>query len=134
MKTYHGSCHCGAVRFEADGDVSAGTNKCNCTYCRKVRLWSLETTEAQFRLLAGSDVLRDYQGGNAVAHHFFCSICGLHPFDRIDMPNMTGHVYYNVSLACLDDVQPHEIIEAPVRYFDGLNDRWGERPADVLHL
>ena len=53
LRTYKGSCHCRAIRFEADVDISAGTDKCNCTYCAKVRLWSVEATPDTFRITAG---------------------------------------------------------------------------------
>ncbi|HEV7307619.1 GFA family protein [Ensifer sp.] len=134
LRIYKGSCHCGAVRIEADLDISAGTEKCNCTICVKMRLWSVAIRPEAFRLVAGEEVLADYRGRNAVAHHYFCSQCGVRPFERIDAPNMTNHTYYNINVACLDGVDIDELMAAPVTYCDGLNDNWGEAPDEVRHL
>jgi len=134
LRTYRGSCHCGAVRIEADMDISAGTGKCNCTICLKMRLWLVVVKPEAFRLIAGEEVLTDYRGRNPVAHHFFCSQCGVRPFERIDAPNMTNETYYNINVACLDGVDIDELVSAPVTYCDGLNNNWGETPAEVRHL
>jgi hypothetical protein len=133
-KTYSGSCHCGAVRFEADLDIAAGTGKCNCTICTKMRLWSVNVRPDAFRLLAGDAEMTDYRGRSDVAHHLFCRHCGVRPFEWVDIPNMTGSRYYNVNVGCLDGVDLDELMAAPVTYFDGLNDDWGSTPAEVRHL
>lgn len=134
LKTYRGSCHCGAVRFETDADISAGTGKCNCTLCTKMRLWSVEAKPEAFRLLAGEADMVDYQGSNKVAHHLFCRHCGVRPFEWVDVPNMTGEKYYNINVACLDGLDIDELMAAPVTYYDGLNNDWGSMPAEIRHL
>jgi hypothetical protein len=87
ISTYNGGCHCGGLRFEAELDLSAGTIKCNCSYCVKSRFWLVRTETKDFR---ASGETKDYGGRNPVAHHFFCPRCGVHVYDRIDAPNMLG--------------------------------------------
>jgi hypothetical protein len=47
---------------------------------------------------------------------------------------MSGGKYYNVNVACLDAVDIDELVAAPVTYYDGLNDNWGQTPAETRHL
>ena len=130
-RAYQGSCHCGALRFEVDLDLSAGTVKCNCSYCAKSRFWHARTELEDFRA-SGEET--DYRGRNPVAHHFFCSRCGVHVYDRIDAPNMLGRAYINVSVACIEDVDVDALIASPVRYCDGLHNNWASTPKETRHL
>jgi hypothetical protein len=132
-KTYHGSCHCGAVRFEADIDLDAGTNKCNCTICTKMRNWNALIKPSAFRLLAGEDSLTDYQHGPKIGHYPFCGRCGIHCFSRGDIPEVGG-AYVTVQLATLDDVSAADLAAAPVRYTDGRNNDWDSTPRETRHL
>jgi hypothetical protein len=132
MTTYHGSCHCGAIRFEADIDLSKGTGKCNCTFCWKVRNWSIGIKPSDFRLVKGADSLGDYTKHPA-GHHGFCKVCGVRTHSWGDIPEIGGP-FVSVSLAALDDLPIDALVSAPVRHFDGRNDNWFNVPAETRHL
>jgi hypothetical protein len=131
-KTWHGSCHCGAVRFEADIDLGQGTIKCNCTICTKMRFWAAQVKPQAFRLLAGSGELGEYRYHTKRDGHFFCKHCGIHTFTTGESPSLGA--FYAVALACLDDAPVDELLAAPIRYLDGRNDNWSTPPGEIRHL
>jgi hypothetical protein len=133
LKTYRGSCHCGAVQFEADIDLSQGTNKCNCTICTKTRNWNVIIKPAAFRLIAGEESLSDYRFGSRQGAHLFCRNCGVRTFERGHVKEIGGD-YVSIKVASLDDVVLEELIEAPVRIANGRDNKWWEPPAETRHL
>jgi hypothetical protein len=133
LKTYQGACHCGAVRFEADIDLAQGTHKCNCTICTKTRNWNVIIKPAAFRLIAGEEAMSDYRFGTRQGAHLFCRNCGVRTFERGHVKEIGGD-YVSIKVASLDDIDPAELIEAPVRYANGRDNQWWEPPLETRHL
>jgi hypothetical protein len=132
-KTYHGSCHCGRVRFEAEIDLEAGSGRCNCSICTKKRNWGVTIKPADFWLISGKDDLADYQFGSGQSHHRFCKVCGIAMFGDGDIKEIGG-AYVSVSVACLDDVSPEELARVPIRYMDGRDNNWYAPPKVTSYL
>jgi hypothetical protein len=131
-RTYQGSCHCGAVRFEADIDLAQGTIRCNCSICFKSRAWMAGVPADALRLLSGEQSLREYQFAKRAVHHLFCATCGVRPFSWGSDGN--GNKVYAVRVTCLDDMDPQALIDAPIQYFDMLHDNSKSAPAETRHL
>ena len=131
-KTYQGSCHCGAVRFECELDLSDETSRCNCSSCSKGRFWKSIVQPEAFRLLEGADALSDYQFGERRIHHTFCSRCGVKTFGKARVDGVGEFVAVNV--ACLDNATDAELAAAPIVYQDGRQDRWQIAPAEMSYL
>jgi hypothetical protein len=132
MKTYHGSCHCGVVRFEADIDLAQGTLRCNCSICTKARFWPAIVASQAFRLLAGAADLTEYRFHTKRDQHLFCRHCGVRPFVVGRSPRWGE--FYGVNVSCLDDASAEELANAPITYVDGRNDAWEMAPVETRHL
>lgn len=115
MQTYHGSCHCGLVRFRIQADLSILT-RCTCSICSKEGLLGTYVPQDRFLLLQGKDDLVLYQFNKKIAKHYFCRRCGIHAF-RNPRSNPDA---YAVNVRCLDDFDL-DSAKYEVTLFDGRN-------------
>jgi hypothetical protein len=133
-KSYQGSCHCGRVKFEAQIDFSQGTGKCNCTLCWKKRSWTVRAKPEGFRSLQGEQELSDFKPGESSGHGGFCKHCGVWTYGFVPASEWNPAAYVSISVASLDNLEPAELLAAPVTYYDGRADNWWNAPAETRHL
>ncbi len=132
IKTYQGSCHCGAVTFEAELDLAESTYRCNCSICRRTRFWPAVAREEGFRLLSGESELTQYLFNSMKNQHYFCRHCGVRPFG-IGTETPIGKMY-GVNLGCLTGVTEEELVGLKITYVDGMHDQWQKSPEFFRHL
>jgi hypothetical protein len=113
-KTYSGGCHCGAVRYEVELDLTKPVISCNCSMCGRVGSLLTFVPAANFKLLQGEDSLTDYQFNKHVIHHVFCKTCGIKSFAR--GKGRDGSDTAAINARCLDGV---ELDKLNVTAYDG---------------
>lgn len=111
---YHGSCHCGAVRFSFESEAITRGIRCNCTMCsRKGAMMTPEVIPTEkFNIEAEDGVLGLYQFGTKKAKHYFCKHCGIYTFN--ETRSKPGH--FRANLGCIEGID-YFSLEANV--FDG---------------
>lgn len=110
-KTYAGSCHCGAVTFEAEADLSR-VIACNCSICEAKGLTLTFTPQAKFHLSSGEAELTEYRFNKNQIAHQFCKICGVQTFAQATAPDGTPMAALNVR--CLKEIDFASLAPAPV--------------------
>jgi hypothetical protein len=110
---YQGSCHCGKIAFEVEGELN-GATACNCTMCSRKGSLLWFVPREQFRLLTGEDDVATYTFNNDVIKHRFCPTCGIHPFGEGSDPK--GNRMVAINIRCLEGVDLENI---PLQHFDG---------------
>ena len=113
MPHYLGSCNCGQVRFEVDGDIDSGL-ACNCSICSRKGSLLWFVPRERLKLLTPESDLSSYSFNSHRIRHRFCARCGIHPFGEALSPK--GEPVAAVNLRCVEGL---DLASVPVQHFDG---------------
>ncbi|HWA51074.1 MAG TPA: GFA family protein [Dongiaceae bacterium] len=110
---YKGSCHCGDVSFEVEGNLTAVVN-CNCSICARkgALLWAVPRDK--LRVQAEDRDIGRYTFNTHTIEHRFCRACGIAPYAEDSAAKTERSAYINVR--CLDGI---DLKGLPVIEFDG---------------
>ena len=110
---YKGSCHCGQIAFEVEGELSQVAD-CNCSICSRMGSLHWFVPRDNLHLLTPEAGMASYQFGQRTINHYFCPNCGIHPFGEGTDPS--GNRMAAVNARCLEDV---DLSSLEVTHYDG---------------
>lgn len=115
METYKGACHCHAIIFEVDMELTKAM-ECNCSHCYLKGFLLAFVPGTTVRILTGEDMLTEYRFNKEHIAHLFCKVCGAQPFGRAN--DAEGNMTYAINIRCLEGVEPESL---EINKFDGKN-------------
>lgn len=109
---YKGSCHCGKIAFDVEGEIT-GAMACNCSICARKGslLWFVPRDKLQ---LTSQEGMATYTFNKHVIKHHFCQTCGIHTYAEAVDPK--GVPTAAINIRCLENV---DLASVPVKNFDG---------------
>ena len=109
-----GSCACGAVRWQFEGQPEAAT-ACNCTACRRYgTLWAYDYEGEKIKV---SGTTTAYVRGERLLGFHFCPVCGCVAFWRsLHLENGRLRIAVNLRLA-----EPDVVAAIPIEHFEGFD-------------
>ncbi|SDK49427.1 Uncharacterized conserved protein [Methylophilus rhizosphaerae] len=110
---YTGSCHCGNIAFEVDGEVK-GAMACNCSLCQRKGALMWFVPRVELKLLTPESAIHTYTFNKHVIKHHFCATCGIHPYGEGVDPN--GNAIAAINIRCIEDIDLESI---QVQHYDG---------------
>ena len=110
---HKGSCHCGRVAFEVEGEIK-GAMACNCSICQRKGSLLWFVPRGALKLLTPEENAATYQFNKHKIKHRFCPVCGIHPYAEAAAPS--GEPMAAINLRCIEGIDLQAI---PVKHYDG---------------
>jgi hypothetical protein len=110
---YQGSCHCGNVKFEVEGEI-AGVISCNCSMCSRKGSLLWFVPRDKLRVQTADQDVATYTFNKHVIKHRFCPKCGIHTHG--EGRDRKGNAIGAINIRCLEGIDLAAIQVTP---FDG---------------
>ena len=110
-----GSCHCGNIAFEAEGEFDKAM-ECNCSFCRRRGVLLAFVPRDKLELTTPRENLSTYHFNKEVIAHHFCASCGIAPFSEAVLPN--GAEMAVINLRCVPEI---DLAALTVTQYDGAS-------------
>lgn len=100
---YKGSCHCGKISFEVEGELEQ-IMECNCSICSRKGYLLWMVPRENLILLTPEANLATYTFNKHKIKHRFCPTCGCAPFGEGAHPK-SGDLVAAINVRCLENVE-----------------------------
>jgi hypothetical protein len=112
---YEGSCHCGRIEFDVEGEFTSGM-ECNCSICRRRGSILGFVPRSDLHLKTPDGNASTYTFNTHRLQHRFCPTCGVAPYAEGKGPD--GSEMAAINLRCIPSI---DLAALQMTMFDGAS-------------